>query len=801
MSKRKYKDIIERMRLEDKVAFCSGADNWRTKPLEEYGIPSIWMADGPHGLRKQPDGSDEPGVGKSIPSTCFPTACALACSWDRDLLFEVGEAIGEEALQEKVSIVLGPGVNIKRNPLCGRNFEYYSEDPFLSGMLAQHWIKGVQSKDVDVCIKHFTANNQENLRMQSDSIIDERTLREIYLTAFEIAIKGVQPKTIMCAYNLLNGTHCSDHTRLLRKILRDEWGFDGIVITDWGAMNDRVQAFKAGLDLEMPGGVSFFDQSVLEAVWNGELSEEYIDACVERLLGIVFDGHAKLVEDFAYDVKAHHRLARKVAAQSAVLLKNEDNILPLDKATRIAVIGSLAKHPRYQGAGSSFINPTILENVLDGFEKYSVDHTYFPGYELSGEYKEELIAEAVAGAKISDVALVFVGLTEELESEGFDKQDMNIPQVHNDLVEAVTAINPNTIVIIAGGASIIMPWLSKVKAVLHMYLAGQAGGLAVADLLLGEANPCGKLAETYPLVYDNVPSADIYEDGGKQAQYQEGLYVGYRYFDTAKVDVAFPFGYGLSYTEFEYSDLSLSKKSIKAGEELIIKATVRNSGKVAGAEIVQVYIKDLSKHVYRPDTELKDFAKIFLEPGEKKQVAFKLNKRSFAIYDPRGQDWIVPNGEYAVCIAASSRDIRLQESVRVQGVKVKQEKDAIPEWYAAPRGKPSQSDFEKLLGRKIETKKDIQKGDYTLDCSLMEMNDSFIIRQVIRYVEKSVADRYGGADYSNPNFLMAVNMAVGIPLRSLVLLSEGDMPANIAQGLVHIANGQPLRGLRSILGK
>lgn len=801
MGKMKYKEIIDRIRLEDKVAFCSGADNWRTKPFKEYGIPSIWMADGPHGLRKQPDGSDEPGIGKSIPSTCFPTACALACSWDRNLLFEVGEAIGEEALQENVSIVLGPGVNIKRNPLCGRNFEYYSEDPFLSGVLAEHWIKGVQSKGIDVCIKHFTANNQENLRMQSDSIIDERALREIYLSAFEMAVKRARPKTVMCAYNLLNGIYCSDHERLLWKILRDEWGFDGIVISDWGAMNDRVRAFKAGVDLEMPGGVSFFDQTVLEAVRNGELSEDYVDECVERLLEVVFESHGKLADDCAYDVQAHHKLASRVAAQSAVLLKNANNILPLPKDKRIAVIGSLAEHPRYQGAGSSFINPTILTNALDGLKAHKVDYSYYPGYELKREQNTDLFNKAVEGAKNCEIALVFVGLTEDLESEGFDKKDMEISQVHNDLVEAVAAVNSNTIVVLAGGAPINMPWLSNVKAVLNTYLGGQAGGLAVADLLFGAANPSGKLAETYPIVYENVPSADIYEEGGKQAQYQEGIYVGYRYYDTVNVDVAFPFGFGLSYTNFEYSNLKLSKKTFKAGEELIVKTTIRNIGKVEGAEIVQLYVKDLSKVIYRPEKELKDFGKIFLKPGEQKQIAFTLNARSFAVYDPEKMDWIVPGGDYVLCVAASSRDIRLQETVRVRGVKVEKEEKSIPHWYFEPVGKPTQSDFEKLLGHKIESAKEPQKGDYTLDCSLLEMKNSFVIRQVIKYVERTVGEKFGGMDYSNPNFIMAVNMAIEIPLKRLVIMSEGEMPANVAQGLVHMANGHLWLGLRSILKK
>ena len=798
MAKLKHQNIIDRMNIEEKVALCSGADNWTTKAFETYGIPSIRMTDGPHGLRKQKDGGDEPGVGKSIPATCFPTACATACSWDRDLMVEMGKAIGEEALQEGVSIVLGPGVNIKRNPLCGRNFEYFSEDPYLAGVLAAHWIKGVQSQGVGTSLKHFAANNQENLRLQSDSIIDERALREIYLTAFEIAVKQAQPLTIMCAYNMLNGVFCSDNRRLLRAILREEWGFEGLVMSDWGALNDKAAGFKAGLDLEMPGGVGYFDPMAIHALQSGALSEDYLDESVDRILKMVFSCHEKLNENYHYDAEAHHQLARKIAAQSAVLLKNKGNILPISKEKKIAVIGALAEQPRYQGAGSSFINPTFLISGLDGMDAYQANYTYYPGYYLKESGDETLLQEAAAGAKESDVALVFIGLTEDYESEGFDRQDLSLPPSHNRLVEAVAGANPNTVVVLFGGAPVELPWLPRVKAVLNMYLPGQAGGLAAADLLFGEITPCGKLAESYPLAYEDVPSAGTYRSGGKQAQYREGIYVGYRYYDKVRKDVAFPFGFGLSYTTFEYEDLAVSKEKMSADDTLSVSATIRNTGRVAGAEIVQLYVRYLKEEVYRPEKELKGFVKVFLKPGEKKQVTFTLERRSFAVYDAAAMKWAVPDGEYAICLAASSRDVRLRQTVRVAGDETNWQDHQMPNWYLAPSGEPSQADFEKILGHKIEPVAEAHKGTFTLDCSMRDMRSSFIIRLVTRYYEGVIGQKSGGVDYDNPNFKMMMETSMTTPLKKLITTSDGELSANLAEGLVHFANGHFWQGLKAL---
>ncbi len=789
------------MSIEEKVALCSGANNWITKAFEQYGIPSIRMADGPHGLRKQKNDGDEPGEGRSIPSTCFPTACATACSWDRDLMAEMGKAIGEEAQQEGVSIVLGPGVNIKRNPLCGRNFEYFSEDPYLAGALAAHWIQGVQSQGVGTSLKHFAANNQENLRMQSDSIIDERTLREIYLTAFEMAVKQAKPLTVMCAYNMLNGVFCSDHERLLRTILREEWGFEGLVMSDWGALNDKAAGFKAGLDLEMPGGVGYFDPMVVKAVQTGELSEDYLNESVDRILNMVFACREKLKANYRCDAEAHHQLARKAAAQSAVLLKNEEDILPISKDKKIAVIGALAERPRYQGAGSSFINPTFLSSGLDGMDAYDVKYTYYPGYHLKEGEDETLLREAVAGARNSEIALVFIGLTEDYESEGFDRQNLSLPPCHNRLVDAVTAANPNTIVVLFGGAPVEMPWLPRVKAVLNMYLPGQAGGLAAADLLFGAANPCGKLAESYPLAYEDVPSAGIYLDGGKQAQYREGVYVGYRYYDKARKDVAFPFGFGLSYTTFAYSDLTISTKNTSLDEPLMVSAAIRNCGKKDGAEVVQLYVRYLKEDIYRPEKELKGFVKVCLQPGEEKQVTFTLDRRSFAVYDTAAMVWVVPAGEYAICLAASSRDVRLQQTIQIVGDNPREQTPPMPQWYRMPRGKATQADFETLLGHEIPAAAEPHRGTYDLDCSMRDMRGSLIIRLITRYYEWVIGQRFGGVDYDNPNFKMGMETAMTTPLKKLITTSNGELTPSLAEAFVCFANQRLLRGLKALKSK
>jgi beta-glucosidase len=797
----KYKTVIDQMSLEDKIALCSGADFWHTKTFQEYGISSITMADGPHGLRKQEAEADQLGINKSVPATSFPTASLTACSWDRELLSEMGAAIAEEALQEQVSIVLGPGVNIKRNPLCGRNFEYFSEDPFLSGEMSASWIMGLQSRGVGASLKHFAGNNQENERMSSDSIIDERTLREIYLPAFEKAVKQAKPWTVMCAYNKLNGIYCSDNRYLLRDLLRDEWGYEGVIVTDWGAMSDRVKAFEAGLDLEMPGSRGYFDEEVLTALQNGEVAEGRLNESVDRLLDLIFAGTRNRTTDYHYDADQHHLLAKKIAANSAVLLKNEEKVLPLAKDKKIALMGALAKHPRYQGAGSSHISPTKLTNAIEGFDAVGLDYVYYDGYTLKGPTDEALLAEAFAGAKECDIAVIFAGLPEEYESEGFDRTSLAMPDSHNLLISSVADVNPNTVVVLVGGAPVEMPWLPKVKAVLNMYLAGQAGGLAAAELLAGIVNPSGKLAESYPLCYEDVPSAGYYEGAGKQAQYREAVYVGYRYYDKAHKDVLFPFGHGLSYTSFDYRDLVVSHTTLEAPYQLHVSVTIRNSSAMDGAEVVQVYVRNEQQILYRAEKELKEFSKVFLRAGESKEVNFTLDSRSFAVYDAAASKWVIPGGEYQILVGASSRDIRLHASVQVHGTQAVEHTSRVPKWYSYPVGKVTQGDFEMLLGRKIEPVKPRQKGEYTVECTFQDMQDNFIIHQAVKGIEKSIAKSFGGADYSNPTFKMIMTSVMTTPLKNLNQMSPDGMPRNMTEGLVHLANGKILQGIIALAKK
>ncbi len=795
----KHEDIIARMTLEEKAAFCSGASWWMTKEFPHLGIPAVRMTDGPHGLRNLVAKNDTFDAEISHPATCFPTASLTACSWDRELLCEMGQALGNEALAAGISIILGPGVNIQRNPLCGRNFEYFSEDPTLAGELAASWIEGVQSRGVGVSLKHYAGNSQENLRMTSDSLIDERALREIYLPAFEKAIKAARPATVMCAYNKLNGTYCSDNNYLLRDILRDEWGFEGVVVTDWGAMNDRVKAFEAGLDLEMPGGLGYYDKDVILAVKNGALAESLLDDCVDRLLELVLTAAKRLQPESAIDEGAHHQLARKIAAASGVLLKNEDKLLPLKTGQRIAVIGALAEHPRYQGTGSSRVNPTRLSSALDGFKEQGLDFVYYPGYEIAGIDRAELANEAVVGAAGCDVAIIFAGLTEDYESEGYDRSDMQLPANHNELIRRVTAVQPNTVVVLAGGAPIEMPWLGEVKAVLTMLLAGQAGGLAAVDLLTGKVNPSGKLAASYPLGYADVPSADTYGKQGDLVEYRESIYVGYRYYDKAGKEVLLPFGHGLSYTTFEYRDLTLSKSNLTPEDELTISMRVKNTGSQAGSEIVQVYVSDLTTGIFRPVRELRDFAKVHLKPGEEKKLTFALNQRAFACYIPSEHAWVVPDAEYQVSIGASSRDIRLSQTLHVHGVKQIPELSAVPVWYRNPVGEVSRSDFEIVLGKKVIEPEPARKGEYSMSSTLEQMQSSLIVRMVLRSLEKRVAGILDNPPPGDPRLRMMIEGIKTTPLKSLIALSKGAMPVSLAHGIVDAANGKTIRGLWSIL--
>ncbi|WP_027296662.1 glycoside hydrolase family 3 C-terminal domain-containing protein [Robinsoniella sp. KNHs210] len=664
------KELIGQMTVEEKAGLCSGQDFWHTKTVERLGIPAIMVSDGPHGLRKQDQEADHLGINDSIKAVCFPAGCALAASFDRQMTTRLGEALGEECQAENVAVILGPAVNIKRSPLCGRNFEYYSEDPYLASEIAASHIKGVQSKNVGTSIKHFLANNQEHRRMSSSSEMDERTAREIYLAAFEGAVKQSKPWTVMCSYNRINGTYACENKKYLTDILRDEWGFDGFVVSDWGAVNDRVDSLKAGLELEMPSSFGINDKKIAEAVKAGTLSEECLDEAVERVLNIVYKFVENRNENAVFDKEADHKLSKEIAAECMVLLKN-DQILPLDEKENTVFIGAFAKKPRYQGGGSSHINSFKVESALDAVA--GMEHiTYSPGFITEKDVIDEaLIKEAVEAAKKAETAVVFAGLPDSFESEGFDRKHMRLPDCQNELIRQVAAVNKNTVVVLHNGSPVEMPWIQDVKAVLEAYLGGQAVGAATVDILFGKANPCGRLAETFPIRLEDNPSYLYYLGEGDKVEYREGVFVGYRYYDKKKMDVLFPFGHGLSYTSFVYRNLVLDKENMKDTETLRVTVDVTNAGTIKGKEVVQLYVAPLNGSIIRPVRELKGFDKIELNPGETKTVSFELEKRAFAYFDMEAGDWKVENADYEIQIGKSSRDIVAAASVHVESTSKK----------------------------------------------------------------------------------------------------------------------------------
>lgn len=667
--KAKIEEWLSQLTLEEKAGLCSGLNFWQTKAVRRLGIPSLMMTDGPHGLRKQQGSGDHLGLHDSVPATCFPTAAGLAASWNRELVEEVGQALGRECRAQDVDLLLGPGANIKRSPLCGRNFEYYSEDPHLTGEMAAAFIRGVQSQGVGTSLKHFAVNNQEHRRMSVDAVVDERTLREIYLAGFESAVKQSQPWSVMCSYNRINGTYGSEHEELLTKILREEWGFAGFVVSDWGAVNERVDGLRAGLDLEMPSSHGMNDRKIVEAVRSGRLPEEVLDRAVRRMLAFLLKATENRGEKPACNLEAHHALARRVARETMVLLKNEGRLLPLQKAGTIAVIGEFAVNPRFQGGGSSHVNPHRVDVPLDEIKALAQGARvlYARGYRLdTDDVDERLIEEAAETARKADVAVVFAGLPERYESEGFDRAHMAMPESHNRLIEKVAEAQPNTVVVLMNGSPVEMPWIGRVRAVLEAYLGGQAAGGAVADLLFGEANPSGKLAETFPKKLSDNPSFLFFPGEGDRVEYREGLFVGYRYYDTKDVEPLFPFGHGLSYTAFEYADLAVDKTRLREDETLGVSVTVKNVGGMAGKETVQLYVRDVAAGVVRPDKELKAFAKVELAPGESRRVTFTLDRRAFAYYHAGLKDWHVESGAFDILVGSSSRDIRLSARVEVE---------------------------------------------------------------------------------------------------------------------------------------
>lgn len=806
----KHPEIIEKMSLKQKADFASGYDYWHLESAQDLGLPKIMITDGPHGLRKQNPNGNSVGLGNSYPSTCMPPAATSACSWDENLLREEGEALAEECLQEKVSVILGPGTNIKRSPVCGRNFEYFSEDPLLAGKMSAGLINGCQSKGIGTSLKHFACNSQEAFRMIINEVIDERTMREIYFPAFEIAVKEAQPWTIMNSYNRINGVYASQNDWLQNKVARDEWGFEGLFVTDWGASVDRVPGLKAGTDLEMPSSGTLNAERIVAAVENGELDEAVLDERIDMVVDLILKSKPALEKDFKFDIEEHHAVARKVAEGSMVLLKNEDNVLPLKEGQKIAVIGEMAKAPRYQGSGSSVINPTKLDNAYDSLIEAGVNVTYAQGYykapptkkDKSRKSDTELISEAAAAAKAADVAVVFIGLTEALEAEGYDRADIEIPAEHNTLVKEVVKANPNTVVVLAGGAVVHIPWIDNVKAVLNSGLGGQAGGSAVANILTGKVNPSGKTAETYPLSFEENPVYGNYPGQPVVSEHKESLYVGYRYYDTAKKDVLFPFGYGLSYTTFEYSDIKLSASEIKDTDTVEVSFKIKNTGSVDGAEIAQVYVADKDSTIFRPEKELRAFTKVFLKAGEEKEVSLTLGKRAFAYYNVNIGDWHVETGEFDILVGASSRDIKLSAGIHVASTvdaEIPNYKETAPAYYTADISEMTGEQWAAVYGQELPSaERDTTKKITIYNC-LDDASHTKWGGKIGRLIKKVISN-FGSAENGDAAMLQA--MAVQIPIRNFISMSMGVFSPKMAEGLLQILNDDEstIKGVGKILG-
>jgi len=772
------------MTLEEKCYLFSGKDFWQTRSVSRAGLPSVTLSDGPHGVRKQEGAGDQLGLNGSIPATCFPTAATMANSWDPELGEEMGRYLGEEAAVQDVSVLLGPGLNIKRSPLCGRNFEYFSEDPYLAGKMAAGYIRGIQSQGISACPKHFAANNTELRRMASDSVVDERTLREIYLTGFEIAVKEGGARSIMSSYNEINGVYSNENPHLLQEILRDEWGFDGFVVSDWGASNDHVEGVRAGAHLEMPTTGGDSDEELIAAVKAGRISEEVIDRRLDELLDVILPTRAACdkVKGKTFDVDAHHAMAQKASEQSIVLLKNEGNILPLQKGAKVAVIGEFARKPRYQGAGSSVVNPTRLDNTLDVIKNFDLNVVGFePGFPRHGPTDRSMVQKAAELAKQADYVLLYIGLDEISESEGLDRPHMKLPQSQIDLLDAVSAANPNVIAVFSAGSAVEMPWLPKCKALVDGYLCGQAGAAAMLRVLLGEVNPSGKLSETYPLRYEDVPSAPYFPAKERTVEYREGLYVGYRYFETAKAPVLFPFGYGLSYTTFEYSDLRITGKDVQF--------TLKNTGDRDGAEAAQLYVSAKCGGVYRPVKELKGFRKVFLRAGEARSVTISLDDKAFRYFNVKTGRWETEGGEYEILVGASVSDIRLSGTVNVQGTgaELPYDMSKLPDYAAGTVKNVPDSEFAALLGHAIPD------GHWS---GTLGMNDAicqlyYAKSLKARLVYKILTSRLNKSiARGEPD--LNITFIYNMPFRAIGKMAGGVCSQEMCQGILTIVNGHAI---------
>ena len=784
----KHTDIINKLNLEQKCALLSGDTVFTTRGYKNAGVPSITLSDGPNGVRKQAGAADHLGLNPSVPATCFPTAATVACSWDPALGEEIGRAMGEEAAAQEVAVLLGPGLNTKRSPLCGRNFEYFSEDPYLSGKMAAAYVRGIQSEGISACPKHFAVNSQELRRMASDSVVDERTLRELYLTGFEIVVKEAHPKALMSSYNLINGIYANENAHLLQDILREEWGFDGAVVTDWGGSNDHALGVKNGSTLEMPAPGGDAVRELLAAVRSGKITEADVDARLDELLTLVLDTHAAVERHCrSFDADAHHALARRAAGESVVLLKNDDALLPLAEGARVAVIGDFAETPRYQGAGSSAVNSIKVDTFLDCLSDsglYSVG--FAPGFDRQGKPDAAKQAEAVALAAKADAVLLCLGLDEIKESEGLDRADMKLADNQIELLQAVREANPNTVVIVNAGASLETPWLAHCKALVYGALGGQAGAGAMVDVLTGKINPGGKLAETWANAYDDTPARDHFAGPGRTVQYREGLYVGYRYYQTAGVPVAFPFGHGLSYTQFAYSDLHADAHSATL--------TVTNTGDRAGAEIVQLYVAKPNAEIFRPAQELKAFAKVQLAAGESKTVTLTLDDKAFRYWNTRTDSWEVEGGTYELRVGASSADIRLTAAVEVIGTDALNPYagKALPHYQSGKVQTVPDAEWETLLGRPIPD--DRVKIDRNM--TLGELNHG---RSPLGWLVWAVMTALLNASYKKGKPDLNVLFQYNMPLRALAKMTNGTISMGMVDGIVMEVQGFWLIGLVRVI--
>lgn len=786
----KHQDIIEQMTLEEKTAFLGGKGEWETWDFKKHNLPSIFCSDGPHGIRKQAGAGDHLGLNESLKATCFPTAATIANSWDEELGEQLGDALGEEAMVQGVNVLLGPGLNIKRSPLCGRNFEYFSEDPYLAGKMAASYTRGIQGRGVYSCPKHFAVNSQEMRRMAMNAVLDERTLREIYLTGFEIAVKEANAKAIMTSYNEVNGVYANENEHLLKDILRDDWGFDGIVITDWGASNDHALGVKAGSDLEMPNPGLSSARELMDAVKEGKITEADIDARVDNLLDavITLSENAKNKPN-AFDVEKHHALAKKASSESAVLLKNENGILPLKQKTKVAVIGDFAFEPRYQGAGSSLVNPTKVETITSLVRDYGLQVVgTSKGYLRNGEEDANMRKEAVDLAKQADVVLYFFGLNEISESEGLDREHMRIPQNQITLLQELGAANPNLVGVISAGSAIEMPWHHHFKALLHMYLCGQAGASATLDILTGSVNPSGKLNETIPRRLEDTPAYRYYPAPERNSEYRESIFVGYRYYDTAGVDVLYPFGFGLSYTSFEYSDVVVDENGVTF--------TLKNTGVFDGAEVCQMYVALKDAKIFRPKKELKGFKKVFLKSGESKKVTIPFDDKTFRFWNVKSNQWEVEGGNYDILVGSSSADIRLSASKYVEGnvTVYPYHTNTMQDYYDGKIQAVTDKEFEALLGYSIPSGSwNGQLGANDAICQMYYAKSGlarFLYKRLTAMKKKS--DESGVPDL---NILFIYNM----PFRAIAKMSGGMADMNMVHGIVSMINGHFWSGLGKVI--